>query len=313
MPKKTQAAKRKASAKASKSTKPFVFISYRRADSSAASRWLYDAIQRTFGPDSVFMDTEAIRVSAEWPKAIHRGLQQATHLIAVIGPQWLRVTDDYGRRRIDRDDDWVRTEIADALTHRKRLLPVVFEPDGMPRAEALPEEIQKLGYIQPFELRNDRWETDLSLMVRELEGQGFKRTSVSAVRYPTPRVSITEIPQREFASILRSLPGWKEIASPLPGREPLQQIELCKSFEFASFPDAIEFMREVSKSVIKAEHHPRWENIWRTVTICLSTWDIGHKPSQLDVDLAREIERVYKKHTGGSKSSPKPAKYRVMP
>jgi len=248
MPKKTKAAGRKARAK---SGKPFVFISYRRADSAAASRWLFDAIQRTFGPDSVFMDTEAIRVAAEWPKAIDRGLQQATHLVAVIGPQWLRVTDDYGRRRIDRDDDWVRNEIAHALGKRKHILPIILSPNGMPRAEALPDEIQKLGYIQPFELRSDRWETDLTLLVGELERQGFKRVATTAVRYPTPRVSITEIPQREFASILRSLPGWTEVASPLPGQEPLQQIELRKSFEFESFPEAIEFMREVSESVVK--------------------------------------------------------------
>ena len=296
-----------------KSGKPFVFISYRRADSSAASRWLYAAIQRTFGPDSVFMDTEAIRVAAEWPKAINRSLQQASHLIAVIGTQWLRVTDDYGRRRIDRDDDWVRKEIRHALQKRKRILPIVLTPNGMPRAEALPDEIQRLGYVQPFELRSDRWETDLSLLVGELERQGFKRIETTAVRYPTPRVSITEIPQREFATILRSLPGWTEVASPLPGQEPLQQIELCKSFEFESFPEAIEFMREVSQSVVKTQHHPRWENIWRTVTIWLSTWDIGHKPSQLDVDLAHEIERIYKKRSSGRKRSKKPTKYRVMP
>ena len=298
MAKTKQVAKRK---RPSKKGKPFVFISYRRADSSAASRWLYDAIQRTFGPHSVFMDTEAIRVSSEWPKAIQRGLQQATHLVAVIGAQWLRVADDYGRRRIDRDDDWVRAEIAHALQQRKRILPIVLAPDGMPRAEALPDEIEKLAYVQPFELRNDRWESDLNLLVRELERQGFKRVTGNEVRYPTPQVSITEIPQEEFASILRTLPGWTEVASPLPGLESLQQIELHKSFEFPSFRDAIEFMVDVSDSVVKTQHHPRWENIWRTVTVWLSTWDIGHKPSRLDVDLAREMERIYRKYDGGKR------------
>jgi pterin-4a-carbinolamine dehydratase len=292
MPMKTKAAKRSARAK---SGKPFVFISYRRADSSAASRWLFAAIQRTFGPDCVFMDTEAIRVSAEWPKTIQRGLQQATHMIAVIGSQWLRVVDDYGRRRIDRDDDWVRTELAHALQQKKRILPILLTPDGMPRAEALPKEIEKLAYVQPLELRNDRWESDLNLLVRELESQGFERVTPGGVRYPTPQVSITEIPQKEFAAILRTLPGWTEVVSPLPGHEPLQQVELHKSFEFASFLKAIEFMREVSESVVKTQHHPRWENIWRTVSVWLSTWDIGHKPSRLDVDLAREMERIYRK------------------
>jgi pterin-4a-carbinolamine dehydratase len=307
MPKRKQAAKAKGP---SKKGKPFVFISYRRADSSAASRWLFDAIQRTFGPDSVFMDTEAIRVSAEWPKAIHRGLEQATHVIAVIGAQWLRVTDDYGRRRIDRDDDWVRTEIYHALEQRKRILPIVLTSDGIPRAEALPKAIEKLAYVQPFELRNDRWESDLNLLVRELEKQGFERVTTVGVRYPTPQVSITEIPPKEFETILKTLPGWNEVVSPLPGYEPLQQIELHKAFEFASFIQAIEFMREVSEFVVKTQHHPRWENIWRTVTVWLSTWDIGHKPSRLDVELAKEMERVYRGYEGeklGSKRR-KPAR-----
>ena len=273
MPKTKQAAKRK---RPSKTEKPRVFISYRRADSSAAARWLFDAIQRTFGPDSVFMDTEAIRVSAEWPKAIHRGLEQATHVIAVIGSQWLRVTDDYGRRRIDRDDDWVRTEIAHALQDRKRILPIVLTPDGMPRAEALPKEIENLAYVQPFELRNDRWESDLNLLVRELEKQGFERVAAGGVRYPTPQVSITEIPQKEFAAILRTLPGWTEVVSPLPGQEPLQQIELHKAFEFASFQQAIEFMREVER--VRGEDatpSPVGEHLAHGDGVAL---DLGHRP-----------------------------------
>jgi len=293
MAKKRAAGREKRSAKAEK---PFVFISYRRADSAAASRWLYDSIRRTFGPDSVFMDTEAIRVSAQWPKAIEHGLRQATHLVAVIGPHWLRVTDDYGRRRIDREDDWVRNEIAHALAERKHVLPIILAPNGMPRKEALPEAIQKLAHVQPFELRSERWETDLNLLLGELENQGFRRAKANAIRYPRPQVTITEIPRKELTSILRTLAGWTEVVSPLPGHEPMQRTELCKSFEFASFPQAIEFMREVSESVVKTQHHPRWQNVWRTVTVWLSTWDIGHKPSQLDVDLAREMEGVYRKY-----------------
>jgi pterin-4a-carbinolamine dehydratase len=310
MPKGKQAAKRKASAKTGK---PFVFISYRRADSAAASRWLYDAIQRTFGPDSVFMDTEAIRVSDEWPHAISHALRKATHLLAVIGPQWLRVTDDYGRRRIDRDDDWVRHEISHALQHDKRILPVLLANVGGLKAEGMPADIQQLSRIQHFELRDERWEADLSLLLAQLEHLGFKRASTGAVRYPQPAVSITEIPQRELSAILRALPGWTEETSPLPGHEPLKRIELRKSFEFGSFLQAIEFMREVSQSVEKVQHHPRWENIWRTVTIWLSTWDIGHKPSQLDVDLAREIERIYAKYERAHKRLSKFARSRVIP
>lgn len=309
MAKKTKSAKRKAP---SKSGKAFAFISYRRADSSAASRWLYVAIQRTFGPDSVFMDTETIRVSDQWPHVISHALRRATHLIAVIGPQWLRVTDDFGRRRIDRDDDWVRREISHALQQGKDIVPVLVASADDLKPEGMPADIQRLSKIQHFDLRDDRWETDLKLLLGELEQMGFERSSVGAVRYPKPAISITEIPQSELSALLRTLPGWTEEVSTLPGEGPLQRIELRKAFEFESFPRAIEFMREVSESVAKAQHHPRWENIWRTVTFWLSTWDIGHKPSQLDIDLAREVERIYKRYAGKQKPSPKSSRARGL-
>ena len=62
---------------------PFIFISYRRQDSSSATRWLYSAIQKTFGGDSVFVDTESIRTGANWPQTIDNALGKATILITV--------------------------------------------------------------------------------------------------------------------------------------------------------------------------------------------------------------------------------------
>ncbi len=198
----------------------FVFISYRRADSSAASRWLYDAIQRTFGPDSVFMDTEAIRVSAEWPKAIQQGLQKATHLIAVIGSQWLRVTDDYGRRRIDRDDDWVRAEIAHALQHAQadfanRPCSRWHAPGGGATGGDREARVRAAVRVEkrPMGIRPEP-------AGARIENQGFERSDDERSSLSHATVSITEIPQKEFASILRTLPGWNEVVSPLPGYEP---------------------------------------------------------------------------------------------
>jgi hypothetical protein len=81
---------------------PMIFISYRREDSSAAARWLWDAIRRTFGPASVFMDVEGIASGEEWEERIRSQLTAAKVVIVVIGPHWLRVTDRHGRRRIDR-------------------------------------------------------------------------------------------------------------------------------------------------------------------------------------------------------------------
>jgi pterin-4a-carbinolamine dehydratase len=76
----------------------------------------------------------------------------------------------------------------------------------------------------------------------------------------------------------------------MPGHEPLKRIELKRAYEFRSFEEAIRFMAETAQHVSSIQHHPRWENVWRTVTVWLSTWDIGHRPSVLDIELARYLE-----------------------
>jgi pterin-4a-carbinolamine dehydratase len=41
------------------------------------------------------------------------------------------------------------------------------------------------------------------------------------------------------------------------------------------------------------QHHPDWRNPWRTVTVNLSTWDIGSQISTLDISLAKVFDKVY--------------------
>src|SRR5262245_59103137 len=90
---------------------PLVFISYRRQDSSAAARWVGRAILRTFGAQSVFVDIDSIRMGDDWQERINKALRSATILLPIIGPNWLRIADEFGRRRLDKEDDWVRNEI----------------------------------------------------------------------------------------------------------------------------------------------------------------------------------------------------------
>jgi hypothetical protein len=45
-------------------------------------------------------------------------------LLVVIGPHWLTLTDEAGQRRIDDPRDWLHREIAEALHHRLRIIPI---------------------------------------------------------------------------------------------------------------------------------------------------------------------------------------------
>jgi hypothetical protein len=137
------------------SNAPLVFISYRRVDSSAASRWLAESIARTFGAAHVFIDTESIRMGDAWPERIDSALSSATIVLPVIGPSWLRIPDENGRRRLDKPDDWVCNEIRHALQRGLPIIPLLLSPPPqtpsqtlMPSREALPEPIQNLSRMQ---------------------------------------------------------------------------------------------------------------------------------------------------------------------
>jgi pterin-4a-carbinolamine dehydratase len=270
---------------------PQAFISYRRQDSSAAARWLFDTLRKSFGGDAVFMDVESIRASHQWKALITEKLESSDVVLVPIGPNWLRLTDEYFRRRIDRTDDWVHMELARALELRKSLLPILIGQTSMPKEEALPASLVRLADFQSFELRDERWEQDLRALVEQLKGLGFRdRVDGVVTKFPKPRVTLSELTPSDMLDALAELPGWEPITSKLSQGSWPERTELRKNFEFASFEAALEFMNRARPYISKTQHHPRWENVWRSVTVWLSTWDIGHKPSKLDIDLAKHLD-----------------------
>ena len=57
-------------------------------------------------------------------------------------------------------------------------------------------------------------------------------------------------------------------------------------------------MQQVAPGCDIALHHPRWENIWKTVRVYLTTGDIGHRISDRDVQLAKYLDRAYRDFPG---------------
>jgi pterin-4a-carbinolamine dehydratase len=39
---------------------------------------------------------------------------------------------------------------------------------------------------------------------------------------------------------------------------------------------------------------PDWQNIWVSLRVWLTTWDIGHRPSFKDIRLAEYLEKLYR-------------------
>ena len=217
-------------------------------------------------------------------------------MLALIGPEWLRSADEYGRRRLDTADDWVRNELSIAIESGKPIIPVLLDPvKGMPPAEALPAALAALSSYQTYTLRDDHWDSDLDDLVGLLvKNYGFKEANPKMV-LPDHVIRLQPLTQAELDEALASLPGWEPVESLIPGEYPKSRQELRKVYLFRTFKSAIEFMNLAIGPVNKLQHHPRWENQWRTTTVYLSTWDIGFRISKLDVDMAKALEKVYDK------------------
>jgi 4a-hydroxytetrahydrobiopterin dehydratase len=66
---------------------------------------------------------------------------------------------------------------------------------------------------------------------------------------------------------------------------------ITKTFVFRNFVEAFGFMTRVALWAEKLNHHPEWANVYRKVTITLTTHDVDGL-SELDVMLAQKIETL---------------------
>lgn len=62
-----------------------------------------------------------------------------------------------------------------------------------------------------------------------------------------------------------------------------------KVFLFRNFAEAFAFMTRVAEVAETLNHHPDWSNVWRKVTVELTTHSSGGLTS-LDLELARQMD-----------------------
>jgi 4a-hydroxytetrahydrobiopterin dehydratase len=70
-----------------------------------------------------------------------------------------------------------------------------------------------------------------------------------------------------------------------------QRDALTKVYRFKDFVQAFGFMTRVALVAERMDHHPEWSNVYRTVTVTLTTHDAGGL-TMLDVDLAGRMDTL---------------------
>jgi WD40 repeat protein len=146
-----------------------IFISYRREETAYPAGWLFDRLVEHFGQGQVFKDVDSIQLGDDFVEVITAAVARCDVLLALIGDQWLTITGEDGRRRLDDPDDFVRLEIEAALTRNIRVIPVLVDGARMPRAGELPPSLAKLVRRQALELSPSRFASDTGRLLRVLD------------------------------------------------------------------------------------------------------------------------------------------------
>jgi TIR domain len=137
-----------------------IFLSYRRADAAPYVRLLQYQLSDHFPNVRVFMDLDSIEPGLEFAEVIRRAVETCVLLVVLIGRQWLTLTDEQGRHRLDDPDDYVRFEVQTALERGVRVIPVLIDGASPLRPEQLPAELRKLARLNALELSYSRYEYD---------------------------------------------------------------------------------------------------------------------------------------------------------
>jgi pterin-4a-carbinolamine dehydratase len=118
--------------------------------------------------------------------------------------------------------------------------------------------------------------------------------------YPEPPPEIPDPIAEEKLQIAldNSLVRWKKVVTPLLGDPRKTRVEITREYKFKSFIKAIDFIHQTAPVCDQALHHPRWENTWKTVNVHLTTWDIGHRISDRDIQLAKFLDHAYANFSG---------------
>jgi hypothetical protein len=145
------------------------------------------------------MDVDDIPLGVDFTKYIDEKVGQCEVLLAVVGRDWLSVTDENGVRRLELPSDFVRLEIESALRRNIPVVPLLVRRATMPKAKDLPQSIREFSKRNGMPVRADPdFRTDCD---RLIEGLQRDRTGISPIISSSTESVVTK-PKRNRKALL---------------------------------------------------------------------------------------------------------------
>ena len=160
-----------------------IFINYRRQDTIATAGRLYDRLARQFGKNHIFMDVDRIPAGVDFVHRIDAELANCGVFLALIGPHWLDAQDEQGSPRLANPNDFVATEIGEALRRGINVIPILVDGAAMPRLESLPDPVKSLVRRNAADLRNTQFGADADRIADRIAELLNRQTTATKWRY----------------------------------------------------------------------------------------------------------------------------------
>jgi hypothetical protein len=145
-----------------------IFLSYRRDDTAGYAFSLSDQLKRPF--PALFMDLGGgIGAGLDFFRVIEKEVRGCDVMLVLIGRDWLTVSDQMGRSRLEDPKDLVRFEVESALRLDKRVIPVLAPKTEMPGANALPQPLAALAGLNAVKLTQERYKSDVQGLIKEIK------------------------------------------------------------------------------------------------------------------------------------------------
>jgi hypothetical protein len=149
-----------------------LFLSYRRADSPATVKHLFDRLKSRLPRWTLFYDHEILKPGEVLSDRLRHEVTSADVVLCVIGPRWLDVLEE---RRDRPEIDHVREEVRLALSAGHTVIPLLVENATMPREADLADfpELKPLCRLIGQAVRPDPdFDTDLERLAAFLDQLG---------------------------------------------------------------------------------------------------------------------------------------------
>jgi hypothetical protein len=150
-----------------------VFLSYRRDDSQAVARLIFERLGKKIGPSKVFFDVDGIPIGVDFREYMFGQLVKCSTLFAIVGRDWLGRTSE-GQTRIMDETDFVRQEMELAFETGLRIIPVLAGSATMPKPSDLPEKLKRFPFIQAAHLDLGRdYDVHIQRLIATITGESI--------------------------------------------------------------------------------------------------------------------------------------------